>query len=348
MENDPFMAQSLRVLVQPLFPLRTGTLLALIILGGCGTSPRSNEQEKETPIKTAEPGMTHEEVLVRSDPEAPKDLLGCWLGQDDPTFMIRFEPTKCAMMRKGKLQFYRAKYEPGKVMLAQSVFQLHYEYKRIGESLVLTSTVPITFKKASSELPQLQIQPLILGVAAKISEDQAEQIRRELARRRTLDQEVRHPRDPSLPDEVLAKEMWKVDAENTSYLEGVVKELGWVDAVRFGAAACNDAFLLVQHSQSLPLMTTVLPKVKEDVTSGRIGGQTYALLYDRTHLELGERQRFGTQMARNPAGDLVIPALEDREKVDQYRKEVGMGPISDYLRSFGHGGKKTTVIFEDW
>jgi len=262
--------------------------------------------------------------------------------------MVRFEPTKCAMMTRGKLQFYRTKYEPGKVMLAQAVFQLHYGYELKGESLVLTNSVPIILKKGPSELPQLQIQPLILGVVPKISEDRIDQIRMELARRRTLDQEVRHPRDPSLPDEVLAKEMWKVDGENTSYLEEVVKELGWVDASRFGAAASNDAFLLVQHSQSLPLMTAVLPKVKEDVASGKIGGQTYALLYDRTHLELGERQRFGTQVARNPAGDLVVSALEDREKVDQYRKGIGLGPLSDYLRRFGQGSGKSKVLFEQW
>jgi hypothetical protein len=262
--------------------------------------------------------------------------------------MVRFEPTKCVMMSRGKLKFYRAKYEPGKVMLVQTVFQLHYGYEFHGEVLVLTNSVPITLKKALSELPQMEIQPLILGVAPKISEDRVDQIRRELARRRTLDQEVRHPQDASLPDAVLAKEMGKVDGENTSYLEEVIEELGWIDAGRFGAVASNDAFLLVQHSQSLPLMTAVLPKVKEDVLAGRIPGQTYALLYDRTHLELGERQRFGTQVARNPAGDLVVAALEDREKVDQFRRGIGLGLLSDYLRHFGVGSGKSKVLFEPW
>jgi hypothetical protein len=175
-------------------------------------------------------------------------------------------------------------------------------------------------------------------------------VQEELAKRLQADQEVRKDllkgNDPErLKDPAKLQAMMKVDAANTAYLVGLVKEVGWIDVERFGVEAANAAFLLVQHSGDLPLMVAVLPLIEKDVKTKRLDGEPYALLYDRLQLMLGGKQRYGTQLGANDKDEPVVAALEDRAKVDQYRKELGMTPLADYLKLFESGtGKKISIL----
>lgn len=124
-----------------------------------------------------------------------------------------------------------------------------------------------------------------------------------------------------------------------------MQEVGWIDVGRFGADAANAAFLLVQHSANTPLMMAALPIIEKDVKAKRLDGEPFALLYDRLQLMLGGKQRYGTQLSANDKEDLVVPALEDRKKVDEYRKELGLPPLAEYLKLFESGtGKKVEII----
>ena len=60
-----------------------------------------------------------------------------------------------------------------------------------------------------------------------------------------------------------------VDADNTAWLREQMRELGWIDASRFGPDASFAAFLIVQHSQDLPLMLAALPEIEADVRAKR-------------------------------------------------------------------------------
>jgi hypothetical protein len=46
---------------------------------------------------------------------------------------------------------------------------------------------------------------------------------------------------------------------------------------------------------------------------------------------MGEKQRYGSQLTTNEKGECVIYPLENRNKVDQFRKEIGLFPLSTYL-----------------
>lgn len=170
------------------------------------------------------------------------------------------------------------------------------------------------------------LEPVVPGTRAP-APDEVETIRRELARRRAVDQAVRT--DPGR-----RSGMADVDADNTRYLRGVVADVGWIDAGRFGQPAADAAFLLVQHSGDLALMLAVLPGIERDVRAGAVNGQNYALLYDRTQLMSGGNQRYGTQV-RAEDGASVVPRLEDPDGVDERRRALGLGPLREYLRRFG-------------
>lgn len=183
--------------------------------------------------------------------------------------------------------------------------------------------------KAITRAEKIEESPaVVLGEAGPLPAGRVDAIAAELARRVRLDQAVR--RDPGRRGE-----MARVDAENRSWLTGLVREVGWIDAGRFGPKAANGAFLLVQHSGDRPLMAAALPEIEKDVRAGRIDAQPYALLYDRLHFMRGGKQRYGTQVVVREDGSQVVERLEDPDKVDERRREIGLGPLADYLRGFG-------------
>jgi hypothetical protein len=181
--------------------------------------------------------------------------------------------------------------------------------------------------RTRSKPPPPAIEPLVLGARAPAA-DEVDAIRAELARRRALDQEVRR-------DARRHGEMEAVDADNTAYLRKLVTDVGWIDAARFGRPAADAAFLVVQHSSDLPLMLAALPAIEKDVRAGGADAQNYALLYDRTQLVTGGKQRFGTQVQEMEGGELVVRRLEDPDRVDEFRESLGLGPLRTYLAGFG-------------
>jgi len=176
------------------------------------------------------------------------------------------------------------------------------------------------------------VEPLALGSRRDLGDDERLSIRAELARRRGTDQAVR-------TFERLRGQMAQVDADNTAYLRKLVLDVGWIDVERFGRPAADAAFLIVQHSGDLPLMFAALPEIEKDVRAGKGNPQTYALLYDRLQIMTGGKQRYGSQITQNDAGELVVADLEDPDRVDELRKELGLKPLQEYLALFGEDVK---------
>jgi hypothetical protein len=160
------------------------------------------------------------------------------------------------------------------------------------------------------------------------SEELAE-VKAELAKRMTEDQAVR-------TDAKKKQRMAKVDMDNTAYLKRLIDTFGWIDASRFGVEAAQAAFCIVQHGGDLPLMLAALPEIERDVKGKVLPGEEFAMLYDRTQVMQGKKQKYGTQITgQSKTGSmpdtLVVSSLENREKVDEYRKELGMPSLATYL-----------------
>jgi len=181
--------------------------------------------------------------------------------------------------------------------------------------------------RASAPEPAPAAKPLVLGTR-DADEGERAAIGRELGHRRSLDQVVRL-------DRRRRAEMASIDADNTKYMKETVQDVGWIDAARFGREAANAAFLLVQHSGDLSLMLAALPAIERDVRAGAVDPQNYALLYDRTHLMSGGKQRYGSQVREKENGELEVYRLEDPDRVDEFRRALGLGPLQEYLARFG-------------
>jgi len=258
------------------------------------------------------------------------DLLGCWQRVDkNPEEMMSFEESRFINVGKDYREITPLIYDVGKVVLLQNnglKVTLKLELKD-GNLLMNNGDHVETYKKLLKTPPELDYSPLKLGDAKDISANKLKSVQDELAKRIVEDQAVRKQAERT-------KDMASVDAENTKWLRGLILEVGWIDVKRFGRDTATNAFLIVQHSGDLRMMQAALPDIEKDMRAGIGNPQDYALLYDRLKLNLGEKQRYGTQIGSNATGESIILPLEDKTKVEEYRKAIGLFPLSQYLQIF--------------
>lgn len=259
-------------------------------------------------------------------------LLGCWQGEENATLFYLFEARRCIVSSGGDLNILKVQYAPGKVTW-EGKTEAAYEVK--GAALTLTCNEQVVkFKKLDKVAPEVELKGLPLGKLDKVAPEKLKEVQEELAKRMKEDQAVR-------TDAARQGDMQKVDGDNTEYLIKLIQEVGWIDNVRFGRNAAQAAFLIVQHSGHMKLMLAALPEIEKDLKKKVGDPQDYALLYDRLQLFLGEKQRYGTQIGQNANGEAVVLPLEDKAKVEQFRKEIGLFPLAQYLGMFKqmNGGK---------
>jgi hypothetical protein len=86
---------------------------------------------------------------------------------------------------------------------------------------------------------------------------------------------------------------------------------------------------MLAHTNS-EVLDRVLPQIEKMCREGEFYWDNYALLFDKNQRFKGLPQRYGTQAEVDEEGYLKISELEDSEKVHQWRREVGLGPLPDY------------------
>ena len=124
-----------------------------------------------------------------------------------------------------------------------------------------------------------------------------------------------------------------VDKKNESVIEEIMSVVGWPTISKVGEKASYSFWLLVQYAridlkkEGLELMEKCL----DDIDM-----KNYAYLKDRILLMDKKPQIYGTQVTINPETKKyeALP-VENMGKVDELRKSVGLGPLQEYLDSFG-------------
>jgi hypothetical protein len=303
---------------------RRTLLILLIALGFClpGLFCLGADQPAEEPAEKANP------------------LLGAWR-QVDGAELVRFTPRRVTICSKGRRRFYGVAYGDGQVILTHELATTRVGVALKDGVLSLTRRSGTREYRRLEQVPdELKLKRFPLGEAGEVPADTMKEIKTELTKRIKLDQAVR-------TDPARYHEMPRVDAANTAYLKEVVRTYGWIDVDRFGAKASNQAFLIVQHSGSIPLMLAALPEIKKDVKAKKIDGQPYALLYDRLSLALGGKQRYGSQIGTNKNGESVVLPLEDRENVDKLRAGIGIMSLSTYLKLYEQATGESVKFLDD-
>lgn len=137
--------------------------------------------------------------------------------------------------------------------------------------------------------------------------------------------------DNSIQIRNLKVKMNEVDSLNLLTVKSIVKKYGWLDAKTVGDKANSALFLVVQHA---PLKERLyfLSIMEEAAKRGGILKKDMALLADRNALDQGKKQIYGTQLwfDNNTKRYYAFP-IENEEKVDERRAEVGLSSMASYL-----------------
>lgn len=139
-----------------------------------------------------------------------------------------------------------------------------------------------------------------------------------------------HSEDPA---EQLA---WRrLTAEHGDRLDEIMTAYGWPTAELVGAEAARAAWLIAQHAdRQLSVQRRALQLMEEAVAGGAAAPRELAFLRDRTLVNAGRQQIYGTQIAGVRDGAPVPWPCEEPERVDALRAEVGIEPFDTYVSRF--------------
>jgi hypothetical protein len=153
-------------------------------------------------------------------------------------------------------------------------------------------------------------------------------LREELRAMAKLDQEARNRWLKDQKSESLQAEVTALDEKHVARLREIVKEHGWPGRALVGDNGMSDAWLVAQHGGK-EMLHEMLPLMKAAVDKGDLEGSLYATSFDRVRVQDGQPQLYGSQF--DTSGDKCQPKpIEDPEHVDERRKAVGLGPLSEY------------------
>lgn len=140
------------------------------------------------------------------------------------------------------------------------------------------------------------------------------------------------------PNSKEMNDLWKItnqkDSINLLKVKKILDEKGWVGKDKVGAQANSALFLVIQHSD-LETQKKYLPMMKDAVTKGNASPGSLALLIDRIEIREGRKQIYGSQIGINQSNNTyyILP-LTDPDNVDKRRTEVGLEPISNYVKNW--------------
>jgi len=124
----------------------------------------------------------------------------------------------------------------------------------------------------------------------------------------------------------------ELDRDNSQRLKEIVAQQGWPRKSVWGERPAQAAWILLQHSPDPEFQAEMLPLLEKLVPEKECSPSGYALLYDRVQLRHGRPQRYGSQVQKVDGKWQPVPPLQEPERLDALRAEMGMPPIAEYLQ----------------
>ena len=125
-----------------------------------------------------------------------------------------------------------------------------------------------------------------------------------------------------------------INKKNVERITQIINEHGWPKQSEVKGSAASAVFLIIQHAD-IEIQKKYLPIMKEAANQGEADWSSLALLIDRVNLREGKQQIYGSQIYRTEDGKFDVRDLFEPEYVNQRRKEVGLGPIQEYVGRWG-------------
>jgi len=133
------------------------------------------------------------------------------------------------------------------------------------------------------------------------------------------------PRNQRLVDS-LSHEMQRIDKQNQMTVCDILDHRGFVSRSVVGDV-CEVLWLIIQHAP-LELEKKYLPVFQKAAERHDLMPMQVAMMEDRIAMFEGRPQKYGTQRREDTNGKMVLWKLLDPAKVDLWRKEKGLPPLT--------------------
>lgn len=126
-----------------------------------------------------------------------------------------------------------------------------------------------------------------------------------------------------------------IQERSQAELEMLVARKGWPRIRDVGPEAALGAYLVVMHSHN-GAQKAYLADIRKACEARELPWERYALVYDRGLFNENQPQRYGTHTRYNELThkEELYP-LESESRVDEWRKELGLPPLEEYLKPLG-------------
>jgi hypothetical protein len=147
-----------------------------------------------------------------------------------------------------------------------------------------------------------------------------DELRGELLRRQTIDQDMRNK---LISSGDMAHWDEGVDIDNTRFLEEILLNSGWPTISMVGEEASQAAWLLIQHADHKPDLQAMCLELLKSLPIDEIRQSNVAYLEDRVRVAQGKPQLYGTQFKRIDGNFEPFP-IEDVETLEERRVLMGL------------------------
>jgi hypothetical protein len=129
-------------------------------------------------------------------------------------------------------------------------------------------------------------------------------------------------------------EIRRKDSIDLIKVEAILDKYGWLGRDVIGSRGNATLFLVVQHA-GMKERDKYLPIMRDAVKKGNAMAGDLALMEDRSALEHGKKQIYGSQIGwDNKTGKYYISPIEDEANVDKRRAEVSLEPLEEYAKQW--------------
>ncbi len=119
-----------------------------------------------------------------------------------------------------------------------------------------------------------------------------------------------------------------IHEKNNSRIKEIITQYGWPGFSLVGKEGSEAAWLIVQHAVlDTEFMSKCIPLLKEAIVQKEAEGWCLAYLQDRVLTMSGKLQIYGTQHDIDENGIAFPLPIEDPQKVERLRQEVGIEPL---------------------
>ncbi|MFI1395670.1 DUF6624 domain-containing protein [Streptomyces sp. NPDC020681] len=120
---------------------------------------------------------------------------------------------------------------------------------------------------------------------------------------------------------------------NAEALMTVVGRHGWPTAELVGDEASTAALMILLHTPDLGFQLACRDLIAEAAAAGGCPAVHHAFIADHCAVELGEPQFYGTRV---DAETLRPYAIRHPQTLDERRRDVGLAPLSEQMRTLHH------------